>query len=87
MDNRLNFKHMISLITFTGCNWTAHKIKCVLNTFVDESPSLLEELRLGPSEPSMIPVTKDHKSFSIFCKTEELWNFAHTAPGSIACHS
>jgi len=61
-----------------------------LNVFLDQSSSPLEELRLGalvPSEASMIQVTKDHKSFSIFSQTEKMWNFAHTGPGNIVYRS
>lgn len=90
MDNRLNFKHVISPITFTSFNWAAHKIKCVFKCLSGSEPCPLEKLRLGamvPSEASTIQVTKDGKSFSTFCQIAKLWNFAHTGPGNIVYHS
>lgn len=41
MDNRLNFKHVISPITFSGFNWTAHKIKHVFKCLSGSEPKSL----------------------------------------------
>lgn len=41
VDNRLSFKHIISRITFTGFNWTAHKIKRVFKCLSGSEPKSL----------------------------------------------
>lgn len=90
VDNRLNFKHVISPITFTALTGLLIKLSMYLNDFLDQSPSTLEKLRLAamvPSEASTIQETKGCKSFSTFCQIAKLRNFAHTGPANIVYHS
>lgn len=57
---------MIDPITFTGFNWTGHKIKPIFNCFSGSEPKSLEELRLRavvPYDASMIQATDELNSF------------------------
>lgn len=57
---------MIDPITFTGFNWTAHKISLYLTAFLDQNPAPSEELRLRaavPYDASTIQITDEYNPF------------------------